>query len=52
MGSQKATAPIVLAQCYQVAPNSKVDPITMLGEAKKICDTLVSPTENTLTVLN
>jgi hypothetical protein len=38
---QKATPPLVLAQCYHAGPSSKVDPIAMLNEAKKICDTLV-----------
>ena len=39
--AQKATPSLVIAQCYQMGPSVKVDPLTMLGEAKRICDTLV-----------
>ncbi|KAH7884499.1 hypothetical protein F5I97DRAFT_1889941 [Phlebopus sp. FC_14] len=40
----KATPSLIIAQCYQMGPSIKVDPLTMLTEAKKICDTLlVSP---------
>ncbi|KAH0585473.1 hypothetical protein H2248_008713 [Termitomyces sp. 'cryptogamus'] len=38
----KATQPLVIAQCYQMGPGSKVDPLVMLSEAKRICDTLLS----------
>ncbi|KAG6836899.1 hypothetical protein H0H93_001486 [Arthromyces matolae] len=38
----KATQPLVIAQCYQMGPGSKVDPLSMLNEAKRICDTLLS----------
>ena len=38
--SQKGTAPLVVAQCYHMGPGVKVDPLSMLGEAKRICDTL------------
>ncbi|KAF9000691.1 hypothetical protein BDQ17DRAFT_1245258 [Cyathus striatus] len=37
----KGTSPLVVAQCYQMGPGVKVDPLIMLGEAKRICDTLV-----------
>jgi hypothetical protein len=40
--AQKATPSLVIAQCYQMGTGVKVDPLTMLGEAKRICDTLVS----------
>lgn len=39
---QKGTPPLVVAQCYQMGPGSKVDPLIMLNDAKRICDTLVS----------
>ncbi|KAI5986278.1 hypothetical protein F5J12DRAFT_868655 [Pisolithus orientalis] len=38
----KATPPLVVAQCYQVGSAVKVDPLTMLSEAKKICDALLA----------
>ncbi|KAH7913591.1 hypothetical protein BJ138DRAFT_1124276 [Hygrophoropsis aurantiaca] len=38
----KGTPPLVVAQCYQMGPGVKVDPMTMLNEAKRICDTLLS----------
>ncbi|KAF9266474.1 hypothetical protein L218DRAFT_896525 [Marasmius fiardii PR-910] len=38
----KATPPLVIAQCYQMGPGSKVDPIHMLNEAKRNCDTLLA----------
>jgi len=38
----KGTPPLVLAQCYQMGPGAKVDPIVMLNDAKRVCDTLVS----------
>ncbi|KAG6907167.1 hypothetical protein DXG01_010292 [Tephrocybe rancida] len=37
----KATQPLVIAQCYSMGPGIKVDPLTMLSEAKRICDSLV-----------
>lgn len=40
--TQKDTPALVIAQCYQMGPSIKVDPIIMLDEAKRICDTLVS----------
>jgi hypothetical protein len=39
--SQKATPSLVIAQSYQMGPSSKVDPLSMLNEAKRICDQLV-----------
>lgn len=41
MTLQKGANPLVIAQCY-AAPESKVDPLVMLTEAKRVCDTLVS----------
>ncbi|OJA18602.1 hypothetical protein AZE42_06566 [Rhizopogon vesiculosus] len=38
----KATPSLVVAQCYQMGPGVKVDPLAMLGEAKRICDTLLA----------
>ncbi|KAG6370845.1 hypothetical protein JVT61DRAFT_11057 [Boletus reticuloceps] len=38
----KATPSLVIAQCYQMGPGVKVDPLTMLSEAKRICDTLLA----------
>ncbi|KAF5392205.1 hypothetical protein D9757_001439 [Collybiopsis confluens] len=38
----KATPPLVIAQCYQMGPGSKVDPLNMLNEAKQKCDTLLA----------
>jgi hypothetical protein len=38
---QKGTAPLVIAQCYQMGPGAKFDPLTMISEAKRICDSLV-----------
>lgn len=38
----KGTSPTVVAQCYHMGPTSKVDPLYMLGEAKRICDTLLA----------
>lgn len=39
---QKTTNPLVIAQCYHMGPAAKLDPLVMLAEAKRICDTLVS----------
>ncbi|KAJ7086167.1 hypothetical protein B0H15DRAFT_361375 [Mycena belliarum] len=42
----KGTPPLVVAQCYQMGPGSKVDPLVMLNDAKRICDTLLAnPTQ-------
>lgn len=38
----KGTQPLVIAQCYQMGPGNKVDPLVMLNEAKRICDTLLA----------
>ncbi|KXN81310.1 hypothetical protein AN958_05165 [Leucoagaricus sp. SymC.cos] len=38
----KATPPMVVAQCYHMGPGVKVDPLTMLTEAKRVCDTLLA----------
>ncbi|KAG5642021.1 hypothetical protein DXG03_003768 [Asterophora parasitica] len=38
----KGTQPLVIAQCYSMGPGNKVDPLVMLGEAKRICDTLLA----------
>ncbi|KAJ7236274.1 hypothetical protein B0H12DRAFT_1140563 [Mycena haematopus] len=41
----KGTPPLVVAQCYQMGA-SKVDPLIMLNDAKRICDTLLAhPTQ-------
>ncbi|KAI9457197.1 hypothetical protein F5148DRAFT_1322656 [Russula earlei] len=37
----KATPSLIIAQSYQMGPSSKVDPLTMLNEAKRICDQLL-----------
>ncbi|KAF8899921.1 hypothetical protein CPB84DRAFT_1922945, partial [Gymnopilus junonius] len=36
----KQTSPLVVAQCYHMGPGVKIDPLVMLAEAKRICDTL------------
>ncbi|KAI0035364.1 hypothetical protein K488DRAFT_83070 [Vararia minispora EC-137] len=38
----KQTPPQVIAQSYQSGPGSKLDPLAMLGEAKRICDQLLA----------
>ncbi|KAJ8692453.1 hypothetical protein PTI98_009763 [Pleurotus ostreatus] len=38
----KGTPPLVVAQCYQMGPGSKVDPLVMLNDAKRVCDTLLA----------
>ncbi|KAF9048446.1 hypothetical protein BJ165DRAFT_1459614 [Panaeolus papilionaceus] len=38
----KKTPPLVVAQCYHMGPGVKVDPLTMLADAKRICDTLLA----------
>ncbi|EKM78610.1 hypothetical protein AGABI1DRAFT_107134 [Agaricus bisporus var. burnettii JB137-S8] len=38
----KATPPVVVAQCYHMGPGVKVDPLTMLTDAKRVCDTLLA----------
>ncbi|KAK7461954.1 hypothetical protein VKT23_008387 [Stygiomarasmius scandens] len=38
----KATSPLVIAQCYQMGPGTKLDPLVMLTEAKNNCDALLA----------
>ncbi|KAG7444872.1 uncharacterized protein BT62DRAFT_933918 [Guyanagaster necrorhizus] len=38
----KGANPLVVAQCYHSSPGNKVDPLVMLNEAKRICDTLLA----------
>ncbi|TEB25184.1 hypothetical protein FA13DRAFT_1738608 [Coprinellus micaceus] len=38
----KGTNPLVIAQCYHMGPGVKLDPLTMLSDAKRICDTLLA----------
>ncbi|KAF8150656.1 hypothetical protein B0H34DRAFT_147652 [Crassisporium funariophilum] len=38
----KATTPLVVAQCYHMGPGAKVDPLTMLADAKRVCDLLLA----------
>ncbi|KAJ3473892.1 hypothetical protein NLI96_g12769 [Meripilus lineatus] len=38
----KAANPMVIAQCYQMGPTQKIDPLAMITEAKRVCDNLVS----------
>lgn len=38
---QKAAPPIVIAQCYHSGPATKVDPLGLIAEAKRVCDNLV-----------
>ncbi|KAF8501743.1 hypothetical protein F5888DRAFT_1675024 [Russula emetica] len=37
----KATPSLVIAQSYQTGPSNKVDPLSLLNEAKRICDQLL-----------
>lgn len=38
----KGTTPLVIAQCYQMGPGAKFDPLAMISEAKRICDSLLA----------
>ncbi|KAH9926826.1 hypothetical protein B0H21DRAFT_781328 [Amylocystis lapponica] len=38
----KAASPIVLAQCYQMGPSTKIDPLGLITEAKRVCDNLLA----------
>ncbi|GBE87788.1 hypothetical protein SCP_1200120 [Sparassis crispa] len=38
----KAASPLVIAQCYQMGPTAKVDPLAMISEAKRVCDSLLA----------
>ncbi|TRM62681.1 hypothetical protein BD626DRAFT_583982 [Schizophyllum amplum] len=41
--------PLVVAQCYQMSPANPVDPMNMVKEAKRICDTLIQNPTRLLT---
>ena len=32
---------MVIAQCYQMGPATKIDPLMMIADAKRVCDNLV-----------
>lgn len=32
---------MVIAQCYQMGPANKIDPLMMIADAKRVCDNLV-----------
>lgn len=38
----KAASPMVIAQCYQMGPATKVDPLAMIADAKRVCDNLLA----------
>ncbi|CCL98169.1 uncharacterized protein FIBRA_00163 [Fibroporia radiculosa] len=38
----KAASPIVIAQCYQMGPAAKIDPLAMIAEAKRVCDNILA----------
>ncbi|THH28013.1 hypothetical protein EUX98_g6179 [Antrodiella citrinella] len=38
----KAASPVVIAQCYQMGPTTKIDPLAMISEAKRVCDNLLA----------
>ncbi|OCH95421.1 hypothetical protein OBBRIDRAFT_788309 [Obba rivulosa] len=38
----KAASPLVIAQCYQMGPATKVDPLAMIADAKRVCDNLLA----------
>ncbi|KAI0324584.1 hypothetical protein GY45DRAFT_1331359 [Cubamyces sp. BRFM 1775] len=38
----KAASPMVIAQCYQSGPATKIDPLMMIAEAKRVCDSLLA----------
>ncbi|KAI0690621.1 hypothetical protein BC835DRAFT_1417656 [Cytidiella melzeri] len=38
----KAAPPMVIAQCYHSGPATKVDPLAMIADAKRVCDTLLA----------
>ncbi|KAI0768082.1 hypothetical protein BD413DRAFT_566552 [Trametes elegans] len=38
----KAASPMVIAQCYQAGPVTKVDPLMMIADAKRVCDSLLA----------
>ncbi|KAH9945269.1 uncharacterized protein BXZ73DRAFT_38764 [Epithele typhae] len=38
----KAASPMVIAQCYQMGPATKIDPLMLIAEAKRVCDNLLA----------
>ncbi|KZT07660.1 uncharacterized protein LAESUDRAFT_742775 [Laetiporus sulphureus 93-53] len=38
----KAASPVVIAQCYQMGPSTKIDPLAMIADAKRVCDNLLA----------
>ncbi|KAI0925949.1 hypothetical protein AcV5_008539 [Taiwanofungus camphoratus] len=38
----KAASPMVIAQCYQMGPATKIDPLAMIADAKRVCDNLLA----------
>ncbi|KAI0649286.1 hypothetical protein C8Q79DRAFT_949826 [Trametes meyenii] len=38
----KAASPMVIAQCYQAGPATKIDPLMMIADAKRVCDNLLA----------
>lgn len=38
---QKNAPPMVIAQCYHSGPANKIDPLGLIAEAKRVCDSLV-----------
>ncbi|TFK28187.1 hypothetical protein FA15DRAFT_612696 [Coprinopsis marcescibilis] len=38
----KGANPLVIAQCYHMGPTSKIDPLNMLADAKRTCDSLLA----------
>jgi hypothetical protein len=43
---QNNTSPLALAQSYAMGPDTPIDPITLVKEAKRVCDHLVSAYHN------
>ncbi|CAL1716426.1 unnamed protein product [Somion occarium] len=38
----KNAPPMVIAQCYQMGPVQKIDPLALIAEAKRVCDNLLA----------
>ncbi|KAK7690831.1 hypothetical protein QCA50_005932 [Cerrena zonata] len=38
----KGAPPMVIAQCYQMGPVQKIDPLGLITEAKRVCDNLLA----------
>lgn len=38
----KAAPPMVIAQCYHSGPAPKIDPLVVIGDAKRVCDSLLN----------